>query len=269
MQGLASFIASSGNYVEDITHQFFDNSSTDLTKMIDSFEGKRASELTDQDVNDLVLKLKDCEQEIEGIKNQLGQVNKDLAQMRRLNMELSLMIQQFKESGRQDKETADRIASVVRAFRVDTFTPLFSFALDNEDICVTRNQMKQIIAWYPKGKVYFKKFDMISIRSDKVHLFTFGEIAKFINRMYPTKTAEYLIVGESTDLVDVLFLHDFDTDPNEEGVLTPTCVIKSRVCKLDGNEKETVAICKRELMESMMNIGYINYFNDETREFHN
>ena len=124
--------------------------------------------------------------------------------------------------------------------------------------------MKQIVGWYPKGYVYFKEKDMINITSDKQHLFTFGEIVGYVDRNDPIQNRQCLVVGENTNTVHVMFIKDFDRG-EQEGVVKPHIILKSRIHKHKVGNKVKLAITKRALMTFLLNIGYTNPFHDETQ----
>lgn len=260
------FITANNDYIEDITHLFDGKGKEHPNEdLILDIEGKGLNELQREDIQKLVNALKVSTTKNNTLNNQVSQINKDLAQMRRLNMELTLMIDRIKDSCKKDKESCDRLHSIVRAFKLDTMNTLFSFTLDGEEINVTNNQMKQIVGWYPKGYVYFKVFDDINIRTDKVHLFTFGEIMSYVDRQDTTKNCECMVVGEDENSVHVMFINDFDRG-DDEGVLQPTIVLKSRIEKHnEDNRKVKLAIKKNLLMTFLLNIGYTNPFHDETQ----
>ena len=261
-----SFITADNDYIEDVTALFNGRcNNSKISKLLDKLEGKSFEEYTPKDVKDLIDNLKLADTETNSLSTQVNAINKDLAQMRRLNAELSLMITAIKEACKKDQASCDRLTSIVRAFKLDTMNTLFSFTLDNEDINVTCNQMKQIVGWYPKGYVYFKEFDDFNISTDKVHLFTFGEVVSYIDRRDESKNCECLVVGEDENTVHVMFLSDFDRNMTEEGVMKPTFVLKSRIHKREGNKKKNIAVTKRVLMTFLLNIGYTNPFHDETQ----
>ena len=200
-----------------------------------------------------------------GLSNQVQALKKDLDVMRSLNKELSHLLDGLKQAGLTNNDVSNRIQSVIRAFRTDEFATLFSFSLNEEIVDVTRNQMKDIVQWYEKGFVYFKRFDQFRVDTENVHLYTFGEIAVFVDRNDETNLNECFICGENPNTVDVVFLEDFDRTRN--GLITPTHVLKSRVRKAyisdTGDDNVRITISKRNLMTFLLNIGHSSPFFDD------
>ena len=122
--------------------------------------------------------------------------------------------------------------------------------------------MKSICSWYERGHVYFERFDEFRVSTELVHLFTFCELASYVDRFDPSKNRDVLIVGEDPFTVDVCFLGHFDKD--YQGSIRPTHVLKSRVEK---KEHPTQILSKREVMTFLLNAGYISAINDETMGF--
>ena len=123
-----------------MTHLFIGNKNDDsptrtLLQHLD--ETKNFRDYKASDIRKLINGLKVADTDIERLRNQVSSATKDLAQMRRLNHELSLMINSIKEACKQDKESSDRLKSIVAAFKLDTLNTLFTFSLDGEDINVT------------------------------------------------------------------------------------------------------------------------------------
>ena len=247
------YTSQDGSFVQDIIHLFLDSDEEDtLKKFIKNMEEKEFKNIKKNDVTAMLLKLRSLADENESQSNQIQSLNSDLAEQKRLNMEMAIMVEQLKETGKQDPETTERIQSVIRAFRNDKFSRLFFFDLDGEEVAVTQAMMKQIVSWYPKGRVYFTQGTPYKgdISTDKEYKYTFGELALWNHRTDSSKNCEVLIIGETAQLVHVLFLEDFKNE--EEGVLAPTCVIHSKITKLKGN----LAVHKQTVFNFMLNMGY-------------
>ena len=216
------------------------------------------------DFNKVFAKLKQTNAANKALTTQVAGLSQDLAQMKRLNKELADLLHGLKTAGACDRTTADRISTVCRQFKIDEINVLTSFVLDGEEVDVTYSQMKGIVRWYEKGHVYFEQNEKFRVKTDKVHVFTFGEICDYVDRVDSSKRKEVVVVGEDANTVDVCFLADYDRDNN--GVIRPTHVLKSRIEKKPG-EIPSFMIDKRTLMVFLLNAGYTNMWNDETAEY--
>ena len=256
------FTNSNHDFVQDVSHIFGQDPNKELSAVshfIAEMEKKPVKKLPD--FNKVFDKLKQVNAENKALKNQVESVHQDYTQMRRLNKELAELLASLKAAGLTDAMTADRITTVVRQMKLDEMNKFISFVLNGEEVDLTFCQMKQIVKWYEKGYVYFQKFDEFRVETDKVHLFTFGEIAKYIDRVDATKNQEVVVFGEDPNTVDVCFIADFETDKNL--AIRPTHVLKSRIVKKD-EENTTLIVDKRKFMTFLLNHGYTNPFNDET-----
>lgn len=254
-----SYIAEDGSYIQDITHLFMPSSDEDdsLSSFITKIEKKQSKGLKGKDLLDVLERLRIAQDKIDTQDNQIQALKSDNAQQKRLNMEMCLMVDQLKESGKQDAETQERIQSVIRAFRNDMFSRFFLLALDGVEIEVTAQMMKQIIYWYPKGKVYFEKGEFFQgdITTDGSHKYTFLETVICLDASGDeSKNREALVVGETAYTVHLLFVKDFLD--NEEGVLSPTHIVQGRVKKFLRNGKEIITVSKRMVLSFMLNMGY-------------
>ena len=128
-----SYVAKDGSFVQDITQLFMPTS--DDTNSLSSFtsriEGKGLKGLKQSDFLEIIEHLKGAQDKLDTQDNQIMALKSDNAQQKRLNMEMCTMIDQFKESGRQDPETNKQIQSVVKAFRHDMFVRFFLLSLDD------------------------------------------------------------------------------------------------------------------------------------------
>ena len=260
--------------IEDVTHLFMgDNPRQDtsgLAHFIAKMEQKEKKSINRRDFNQMFDRLKLTCAANKSLSNQVKAIKKELEIMRSLNREQNLLLDGLKAAGCTNSTASERIQNVHAAFRTDEFVKLFSFTLNDEVVDVTRNQMKEIVTWYEKGFVYFQRFDQFRVDTEKVHLYTFGEIVQYINRANENNKTECFVCGEDPNTVDVLFLDDFDR--SREGVNTPTHVLKSRIRKcfvsdnLDsGDDNVRIALSKRTLMTFLLNIGHTNPFYDETQ----
>ena len=259
MSNSNSFVAEDGSFIQDITHLFMPTSEDpdSLSSFITKIEEKRSKGLTKRDVSEMLEKLKTAQDKLDLQDNQIMSLKSDNAQQKRLNMEMSIMVDHMKESGAQDPETSERIKNVVRAFRSDMFARFFLLTLDDVEIEVTAQMMKQIIYWYPKGKVYFEKGEFFQgdITTDGQHKYTFLETVVCLDKTGDSsKNCQGLVIGETAYTVHLLFLKDFLD--NEEGVLTPTHVVQGRVTKYHRCGKEIITASKRMVLNFMLNMGY-------------
>ena len=245
-------IAQDGSFIQDVTHLFLDDSdSKPNSDFISKMEKKKFKDVKKTDFAEMLQKLNELSEETDRQGNHVVCLTSDLAEQKRLNMELVLMVDQLKETGKQEPETSERIQSVIRAFRNDKFARITSFFIDGTEIEMTCSKMKQIVYWYPKGKVYFAKDDFIrDITTDKDHKYTFMEIVQYTHSTDPSKNRQCLVTGESAYTVHVLFQEDFENE--EEGVLAPTPIVHAKISKLD----ETLAVRKSEVLNFMLNMGY-------------
>ena len=259
MSNKKSYVAADGSYVEDITHLFMPKSEDDgsLRSFVNKIEEKVLNGLKKKDIAEMLEQLKIANEKIESQDTQILAMKKDNAQQKRLNMEMCLMIDQMKETGKQDPETSERIKSVVRAFRTDMFTRFFLLHLEGVEIEVTYQLMKQIIYWYPKGKVYFAKGEFFQgdITTDKAHKYTFLETVVCLDHTGDeSKNREALVVGETAYTVHLLFVEDFLDQ--SEAVLAPTLVLQGRVKKFRDDGREDITVSRRMVLSFMLNMGY-------------
>ena len=254
------------DYVEDITHQIFqddpERDRSEVSHFIVEMEKKGKKDIKQKDFFNAIKRLKLLNAANKGLTNQIKATTKDLAQMRRLNKELAETLKEIRKTAAKDEASEMRVTNVVNAFRHDMFTVIAKFKLDGEDVNLTRNQLRSIVSWYEKGFVYFDRFDEFLVNTDKVHIYTFGEIVKYVDRMNPRKNCQAVVFGEDPNVVDVVFLKDLDS--TKEGAVIPTHVLKSRIRKLDINAQfPPLAVSKHTVLCFMINIDYRNPLHDE------
>ena len=146
-------------FVEDITHLFLgpdqNEDDEETQKLITRMENKSKRDMKASDIHEVIGKLKEKISKNKALEAQVKTKTQDLAQMQRLNKELTTLIyEMIRYNDEVPHEVTDRIKNVMTQFKKDSMEKFVTFRLGTEIVDLTVNQLKYIVSWYDKGHVY-------------------------------------------------------------------------------------------------------------------